>query len=178
MLPNMSLGDIPGNPKMMPPPHPTPIGSPWVPMGPHGSPWIPMGPHGSPWVPMGSPWGPHGSPWVPMGSPWVPMGTHGTHGYPWVPMGPHGSPWVPMRSHGFPWVPMGPHGSHGAPVGQKNSFVHFQTSPNRLLSGSRNSFRRNSRGSMRNRCPVIFQPSVYSKTVFFIDFCILGVSLK
>ena len=45
---------------------------------------------------------------------------------------------------------------------------------NRVLNVSRESVRRNSRESMRNRCPVIFQPSVYSKTMFFIDFIMVG----
>ena len=40
----------------------------------------------------------------------------------------------------------------------------------RLFNVPRDSFRRNSGASMRDRCPVIFQPLDYSKNVFLLTF--------
>ena len=70
-----------------------------------------------------------------------------------------------------PRISLGAAGATKHHFGGILSFNDFSRNPetmqNRFLSVSRNSFRRNSRESMRNRCPVISQPSVYSNTKFF-----------
>ena len=61
------------------------------------------------------------------------------------------------------------------------SFSEFSRNPqikkHRLLNVSRDSFRRTSGVSMRDRCPVISNPWFIQKLRFFIDLFMVGVSL-
>ena len=108
------------------------------------------------------------------GDPWEPKGSHGrgTLGSPRDPMGGE-----PLGAQGIPWE--GTLGSPGtteaqfeASWGLQEPFWRYSVFPNDFPrnptimkidfpSVSHDSFRRNSSQSVRNRCPVMFQPLVY-----------------